>query len=112
MHTSLHHAALPVRHVRTGEQLALRLAAGTELFCASGAVRLHITPSGGIEMPLSLDLAAGRAWRCPEGASVLLIGCVPSRVLVHEPPPSVRITAAPSLWRPLWARVMRVLSAA
>lgn len=95
----------------TGEQLALPLPAGAEVFCASGTVRLLVV-TGAFDAALSLELTAGRGWRSPERSRVLLTARAPSRVLVHEPQRPAKSPAMRGFPEAVWSRLTRVRRAA
>ena len=102
----------PVQALPAGEQLAMTMTAGAELFCASGSLRVLVTPCGGPAIPLSLELAAGRAWRCGESTRVLITAQTPSRVIVHEPQRPAENIAARGFPAAAWWRLARVRRAA
>lgn len=63
-----------------GQQLALQLGEGSELFCAEG--RLAVTTSGMDGTPLTRVLCTGQGWRAAQAAWVRLVAQRPSRYIL------------------------------
>lgn len=70
--------------IATGQTLSLTLTAGTELFCAAGALQLQTSAVDGIDCTpgLQLHLPAGHSWRSPAALHLRITasGAVPARL--------------------------------
>jgi ferric-dicitrate binding protein FerR (iron transport regulator) len=78
--------------LQAGQDLALHGAAGSELFCAAGSVR--VTLAGGALPPRVLP--AGQALRVPDGAVLLVSALAPSRCRWTQGREPVAPDAAPN----------------
>ena len=73
-------------HLHPGQSLVLALPAGSEVFCATGALRLDAFPGPSGQLPAPHGLAPGQGWRACDAAILKVQALLPSRCLMTLAP--------------------------
>jgi hypothetical protein len=87
--------------IEVGQQLALHLAAGTEVFCASGIVQLSVP--GALDVPVSMELGPGRGWRAATGVRIVVNARSQARIQLQSPPKPDRTNCPKRLKWSIWS---------
>ncbi|MCJ0765264.1 hypothetical protein [Variovorax terrae] len=95
--------------LHTGQDIALALPAGAEVFCAAGALRLTTTPSLPGDSPWAgpHHLLPGQGWRTEQAVLLTLEAAQPSRCRVTGTPQASAPSAQPAARKNsllLWGR--------